>query len=173
MAFTIRPFSIADLAAVRWLHDRTPPAGQVAVEPQHWPSTMDDIPRNYLAFWVAEEMSPHSGALVGMVGLADAALPDEPPLHTLFDPTRRRMARLHAMRVAPERQRQGIGRALAEVSVSWAAEQGFESVILDTTAQQEAAVALYRAVGFQERTRSMFGVWPLVWLEYEIRRGGP
>ena len=65
----IRPYTPADLPAIRWLHDRTPPAGQVSVTPQRWPEMLDDIPAHFEAFWVATETQGGDEAIVGMAGL--------------------------------------------------------------------------------------------------------
>ena len=51
--------------------------------------------------------------------------------------------------VAPAARGGGVGRALASAAVSWAREQGFSRLVLDTIAgRMEAAVALYRSMGF-------------------------
>ena len=49
------------------------------------------------------------------------------------------------------------------VALDWSRAQGYEWVILDTTPQQEAAVAFYRAMGFEDVGRSMIDRWELVW----------
>ncbi len=77
-------------------------------------------------------------------------------------------ARLRHVAVAPERQRSGIGRLLVDAAVTWCAEQRYESVILETTPQQEAAVSLYLALGFAEIARSKVGSYDLVWFERRL-----
>jgi GNAT superfamily N-acetyltransferase len=53
------------------------------------------------------------------------------------------------MRIAPEWQRQGIGKRLLEDLVDFATAQGAERLILDTTVQQIGAQKLYENFGFR------------------------
>jgi RimJ/RimL family protein N-acetyltransferase len=55
---------------------------------------------------------------------------------------------INAMWVAPEARGRGVGRALCEACVAWAAEHGFPAVNLDAKIDNAAAIALYLAVGF-------------------------
>jgi ribosomal protein S18 acetylase RimI-like enzyme len=48
-------------------------------------------------------------------------------------------------------------------ALRWARENGYEQVILETTPQQKAAVALYEACGFALVAETMFGRWQLAW----------
>lgn len=78
------------------------------------------------------------------------------------------------MRIVPEWQRRGIGSRLVETVLSWAGEQGRKGrthVMLETTAEQAAAIALYRRLGFAEVTRSTVGEWELVWMGRAIPFG--
>ena len=43
-------------------------------------------------------------------------------------------------------------------------------MILDTTAEQDAAIGLYRAMGFDEKARSSFGKYVIVWFELDLRK---
>jgi hypothetical protein len=61
----VRPCQPSDLPQLRWLHQRTPPAGQISTGPQPWPEDLDDIPNNYAAFWVAVERTREGEAIVG------------------------------------------------------------------------------------------------------------
>lgn len=80
----------------------------------------------------------------------------------------RAVSRLHWVLVARERWRRGIGTRLVARATSWSRERGYESVILDTTAEQESAIAFYRAVGFQEIGRSTYRHWEIVWFEFVL-----
>lgn len=162
----IRTCDPSDQPQIRWLHQRTPPAGQVSTSPQPWPEDLDNIPDNYAAFWVAVERNSGVKAIVGMVGLERviAASVTGVPVPEFLDTTPP-TARLDWMRVAPERQRRGIGRMLTQTAIDWARDNGYRAIILETTPQQEAAVALYEAMGFTERVRSMTGRYELVWFE--------
>ncbi|HEY8746099.1 MAG TPA: GNAT family N-acetyltransferase [Chloroflexota bacterium] len=75
------------------------------------------------------------------------------------------IVQLKRMRVAPEWQRHGIGRRLLETAIAWAREHGSHAVILDTTEEQAAAIALYRSAGFLPVGRSTLGVYTLLWFE--------
>lgn len=164
MNITIRSYAHADQPKIRALHDRTPPAGQELFFPVPWFDDLDDIPGNFDAFWVATMPTGDGEDVVGMVG---AQAPDEEvPDHVLR--SRTGVTRLQHMRVAPEHQRTGIGRRLTETVVQWARSKGYRIVILETTPQQLAAVALYESVGFSEIGRSTIGRYELVWFERRL-----
>ena len=65
--------------------------------------------------------------------------------------------------VDPDRQRQGIGRALLEALEAELARRGARSLYLDVAEDNIAALALYRDTGFAEATRRR---------NYYIRQGG-
>jgi ribosomal protein S18 acetylase RimI-like enzyme len=162
-SYFIRPFRESDIEQMRWLHQRTPPAGKVALRPQSWRPELDDITANFDGFWVAVEPAGTEDAIVGMVGVEQVGTrEDMVPLPASLA-SDGRTTRLHAMRVAPERQRRGIGRMLAQTAIEWARDQGYESMILETTREQQAALALYESVGFKEIGRSRFREYELVW----------
>lgn len=58
-------------------------------------------------------------------------------------------AGLYAMWVAPEARRSGVAGALVGVVVEWAREQGFDSLRLEVTDENEPARRLYEAMGFR------------------------
>jgi len=159
----IRPFEPADQPQIRAPHDRTAPAGQKLTFPQRWFEELDDIPTKFLAFWVAVT----DDKVIGMVGVME---PDEEvPEHILRG--RSGVVRLQHMRVAPERQRTGMGRRLTQTVLDWAQAHNYQALVLETTPQQVAAVNLYEATGFTEVGRSMIGKYELVWLERSLAIG--
>lgn len=161
----IRPWGTGDEAGVRALHDRTPMSPDVPLEhPVPWFGDLDDIARNFRAFFVA-------GADDGIVGIVGITGPgdDVPPKLGAILPDANRVARLTRMRVAPEWQRQGIGRRLVNTVIDWARERGGTHVILETTPQQPRAIALYASCGFTETAMSTAGPWTLVWMVLDIR----
>jgi ribosomal protein S18 acetylase RimI-like enzyme len=167
----IRAYTPSDLAGIRWLHDRTPPAGQVSARPQRWPAGLDEIEANFAAFFVAIEPQGDEEVIVGMAGIqpVHGAEPDlmgvpVPEELIVNAPT----VRLEAVRVAPERQRRGIGRALTRIAIQWAEVHGFERMLLDTTSEQEAAIALYESEGFRRIGTSEFGRWQIVWMALDM-----
>lgn len=134
--------------------------------PPPWPSDLDDIPRRFLTFWVAE----NDGTIVGMAGLVAVGngVP-EPVLSGIA--SHEDAVRLTRMRSAPEWQRCGIGSRLVATVLSWSRERGRTHLVLETTAEQAAAIALYRRRGFAEVTRSTLGPWELVWMRRAVERG--
>ena len=162
MTFSVRPYSDGDQRAIRALHDQTPPASSPPTdEPQRWHEELDDIEQHYLAFWVATDEAEQ---IVGMTGLErlDWTVP-------AFVDRSARTARLMRMRVAPDWQRQGIGRLLLGAAIEWARDGAYDAIVLETTPQQVAAVRLYEHVGFAEIGRSMVGRYELVWFRRNIR----
>jgi RimJ/RimL family protein N-acetyltransferase len=57
------------------------------------------------------------------------------------------------MLVARDRRGRGVGTALMEAAIGWAREQGLHKLSLDVFAHNEAAIALYRKLGFVEEGR--------------------
>jgi GNAT superfamily N-acetyltransferase len=165
---SVRLFQPSDQPQIRWLHDRTPNTGEVAIEPQKWPEALDDIAGNFDAFWVAAEQTTKGEAIVGMLGLTRAGSPVESTPVPGFFGALERTGRIDYVRVAPERQPRGIGKLLTETAIAWAHEAGFARLILETTPQQGAAVALCEATGFRKRGRSRVGTYELVWFELEL-----
>lgn len=55
--------------------------------------------------------------------------------------------------VVPERRRQGVGRTLLAFVLDVAAREGVSSMTLEVRPSNEAALALYRSFGFQEKGR--------------------
>ena len=103
-----------------------------------------------------------------MLGLTHAGSPVEVTPVPDFLGTLEKTGRIDYVRVAPERQRRGVGRQLTETAIAWAHDAGFARLVLETTPQQKAAVALYEATGFRERGRSRSGPYELVWFELKL-----
>jgi ribosomal-protein-alanine N-acetyltransferase len=63
-------------------------------------------------------------------------------------------AELEGVAVAPEARRRGVGRALCNAAMAWAAERnGAAEMHLEVRASNAAALRLYGALGFVERGR--------------------
>jgi ribosomal protein S18 acetylase RimI-like enzyme len=164
-AVTIRPFESTDLERVRWLFARTPPWGGTYPRPQQLPDDLEDIPRNYPGgAFVALQQDMAGEAVVGFTAVALVS-PQETISFPPFLPRRERASRVHWVSVVPERWRLGIGRQLTQVAIDWSRERGAEAVEIETTVQQEAAVELYRSLGFRELGVHEVGPWRQVWLE--------
>ena len=63
-------------------------------------------------------------------------------------------AEVKRMRVHPDWQRQGRGRAMLDVLERRARELGFRTLVLDTTEQLVAARSLYASSGYVETRRT-------------------
>jgi GNAT superfamily N-acetyltransferase len=164
-AVVIRPYRPADQPQLRALHDRTPPDGSPpSTGTQAWFPDLDHIPENYLAFLVAVEEADEGERLIGMVGITTAG--SDVPASVLQG--RERVLRLERLRVAPERQRQGIGARLTEAAITWSRDHGYHALVVETTPQQTGAIGLYRHMGFGEAGRSMIGPFELVWFDLPL-----
>ncbi len=162
-AISIRPYEPADQPQIDWLYARTPPAGQIAVQAQIVPVDLQQIVSHYAHFLVATQMQRGTEAIVGMLGIEKVGVHGSVPLVPSAFDLPSRTGRLRHVAVAPERWHTGIGRHLVDTAIAWLGEHGYEAVILETTPQQEAAVALYLDTGFQEIGRSMVGIYELIW----------
>jgi ribosomal protein S18 acetylase RimI-like enzyme len=56
---------------------------------------------------------------------------------------------LESMRVAPERRREGVGEELVAAFVAWARKRGASELAVQAYAQNDGALAFYRAQGFR------------------------
>jgi GNAT superfamily N-acetyltransferase len=166
----IRPYEPADQPGLRWLYERTPPAGQVSLRRYEKLAIDIEAPLDYYEdVWVAVEPTPDGDAIVGgamLEHVGDRVLPGVPTAE--FIDTTRKLGRLHHVSVAPERQRRGIGRRLMEAATDWARSEGYEALVLETTSEQRGAIAFYEALGWTEIGRSAFRRWEMVWFELKL-----
>ena len=84
---------------------------------------------NQLSLWLVEE---RDGVVAGYVG--SQSVPPE--------------ADVMNVAVSPAYRRQGIGRALMEALITELSARGMESLTLEVRASNQAAIALYEALGF-------------------------
>jgi ribosomal protein S18 acetylase RimI-like enzyme len=61
--------------------------------------------------------------------------------------------------VDPDRQGQGLGRAIMAASEAWLRQQGVEKAQLLVRAGNEKVRAFYEALGYGEQPRVLFGKW--------------
>ncbi|MFC7136943.1 GNAT family N-acetyltransferase [Halobaculum litoreum] len=66
----------------------------------------------------------------------------------------RRLAEVKRLHVHPAFHRRGLGSRLLDAVVDRARANGFEALVLETTAGQTAALAFYASRGFEEATRT-------------------
>jgi ribosomal protein S18 acetylase RimI-like enzyme len=62
---------------------------------------------------------------------------------------------LQRLAVHPDHQRHGAGRSLVLATMRWAAEHGARRVVVNTKSNNDAALQLYRSVGFREQPDSL------------------
>jgi putative acetyltransferase len=87
-------------------------------------------------------LAEHDGKIAGCIALKKVAIPN---VSSACE-----MKRLY---VRPEFRKYGVGRALAEKLIEEARKIGYQRMVLDTVpSKMPAAVALYRSLGFVERT---------------------
>lgn len=77
-------------------------------------------------------------------------------------------AELHRMRVAPKHQRRGYGRRLLTRLEERATERGFDTLLATTARNQSAAVAFYRAEGYDPIGEGAEAGYRLVHFEKEL-----
>jgi GNAT superfamily N-acetyltransferase len=184
----IRPYLPVDLPQVRALNARVQPyrpedEGEVAAmharaeEAQRtgdrWSprfastDTLDEVEGSYAAFWVAAM----SAEIVGIIGVRIGVPPKEAAAARREGEWlgRTDIADLRRLRVAPEAQRVGIGARLTQTVIDWARQHQMRAVMLNTTAAQTPARALYENCGFVEVSRAFLGEYEFVWYELTLR----
>jgi ribosomal protein S18 acetylase RimI-like enzyme len=77
-------------------------------------------------------------------------------------------AGLYNIETSPSHRRAGHGRRIVHALVDWARDHGAARAYLQVTAANEAAIALYRSLGFTEAYRYWYRARPEV-IEYERR----
>ncbi|MFT4216208.1 MAG: GNAT family N-acetyltransferase [Micropruina sp.] len=85
----------------------------------------------------SEEARPSDGGLLGVATVQLVA----------------KTADLHRIVVAPEHRGRGIGRALVEAGIAWAAGRRGERMLLEVEHDNAPALALYRRLGFADLAR--------------------
>jgi RimJ/RimL family protein N-acetyltransferase len=131
----------------------------------------------HLAFWIA---STGTGPPVGCVGVrrvgdAGTAASDTAEQSGLaVTGTWARdgdVGEVRRLRVAPEWRRRGLGTALMQELIRWSVDtQRLRTLVLNTTAAQLPALALYARLGFHELGRSYLGSYELVWMGLTLVR---
>jgi ribosomal protein S18 acetylase RimI-like enzyme len=77
-------------------------------------------------------------------------------------------AEITRMRVQPDCQRRGFGRAILARLLARARELGFRQLFLDTTVGQVAAQELYRSSGFVEAGRRKYAGFDVIRFEKDL-----
>ena len=139
----LRRFQPDDLPEVKQLHVAALEAID-AYMPHRSQADLDDIEGVYLNNGGEFLVSPLNHEIVVMGG---------------FKRVSDNVVDLKRMRVTPSLQGQGIGRELLGILEGLAIETGYQTMTLDTSVKQAAALRLYKTSGYSEIRRETEG-WP-------------
>lgn len=151
---TLRRYRPADRDAVWRLHDRA--LRDAGTGPDDVPGVddLDRVEQAYLRDGEFLVVDVPDGEVVAMGGIrvdADGAT-----------------AEVRRMRVAPDRQRDGLGSLILHGLQRAARDRGVERIVLTTAARQTAATRFYPARGYQEMGRRRAGTYELVRFEKRL-----
>ena len=99
-------------------------------------------------FFVAKD---HGSAIGFVTGYERKGIPDE----VLQSWSSKRVGYVDLMAVDPNFRRKGVGMALMNMLLDQFQRNGIDTVHLDVPVEQEAAVGLYRKIGFKVRAYNM------------------
>ena len=171
----VGPYRPGDGAEVQAMHERARRArkagdrwiGKAAPIP-----LCEDAPTVCSAGWVA--IAPLDGGSDRVVGFVEVvgsgAVPEMSPDMPLGQEWGHRsdVAQLTRFCVLPELWRRGVGTRLTQTAIEWCRDNGFRTLVLNTTSPQIPALCLYRNLGFREAGRSFLDKYELVWHELEL-----
>jgi ribosomal protein S18 acetylase RimI-like enzyme len=144
---TIRRYQLVDQEAVWELHNLALRQAGAFAGNGPWDDDLRHVESAYLSNGGEFLVGALGGRVVAMGGL------------------RRRsaeVAEVKRMRVHPEVQRRGYGRAILLALEQRARQLGYVRLVLDTTTRQRAAIALYRGHGFVVTGRTTAGMATLL-----------
>lgn len=147
MTFQIRRYESADHDQVVRLHRVGLESVGAYVHGGPWDDDLQQIEKTYL--------DARGEFLVGVLDQQVAAMG---ALRRVDEHT----AELKRMRVSPSLQQRGLGRQMLHALEARAFELGYTVIVLDTTARQAAAIALYKVHGYLETGREELGPLPIV-----------
>lgn len=143
--FRIHPLQRSDAKAFALLRRQCTQAN-----PECFCSSLAEVQQYSLAFYQREiseaETLPHQ-TLLGC--FADKLLLGSIGVEQLHGQLRQHRGRLWGLMVAPEQRRQGIARLLCEHAIEQARQLGIEKLGLELTSEAQAAMQLYRSLGFR------------------------
>lgn len=150
----IRPYVSTDKADVLELHASSHEEVEVSTRREYF-DDLESIDEVYLqegTFLVAQV----NDRLVGMVGLLRLSSES---------------AEIKRMRVRPECQRQGIGKALLRELEESASQMGIRHLHLNTLVVQERAQLLYESSGYRSIRRGEVDGYPVIFYTKDLRAG--
>lgn len=102
--------------------------------------------------WAAGDIGPARLAVMDRAAKPKTALlgrHDDHPLATAFVSIHGKMAMLHALEVAPEARRKGIGRTMMQGAANWAARHDARDLAVLVVRDNKAAQTLYTGLGMR------------------------
>jgi ribosomal protein S18 acetylase RimI-like enzyme len=157
-SFKVRAFQQPDLPACAKLYLDGLLGGKLAENDTGL--DIDDIDSAYMGtegnhFWVAEVLP---GNIVGMIGVQHHE---------------QNVGQIRRLRVAPEFQRRGIGKALLETAIRFCRENQYLKVSLESFAERSAALELFRRLGFQLGETRHFAGKEMIYFYFDLYAGPP
>jgi GNAT superfamily N-acetyltransferase len=149
----IRRFRSTDKAEVRALHElalRRVGALVEGPDGEALDRDLDDVEATYIEPGGEFLVDEVDGRIIAMGGLRPAGAA---------------RAELKRMRVDPDSQRQGRGRAMLDALEQRARDLGFRTLLLDTKEQQVAARSLYTGSGYVQTGRGELYGQPVIFME--------
>jgi ribosomal protein S18 acetylase RimI-like enzyme len=173
-ARTRNPYREEDAGAVEAMHRLALLARETGCRWSALPPEARNVSdAEHRAFWVAVPLANEMPEIIGTVGLrmvGDNRSADADTVESSGLPSAEKWAQtadvgeVRRLRVLPEWRRRGVATALMSELISWSATAGLRGLVLNTTAAQLPALALYRSLGFREIGRSYLDVYELVWM---------
>ena len=146
----LRKFQPTDAEQVFALHEKALRATGAFTNRGPWDQDLANIEKIYVqpggCFYVVEE----NGAIIGMGALKR---------HENGE------AEIKRMRIAPRKQRSGLGQMIFDALLNAAADQDICRIFLDTTNQQVAAQKFYEKNGFKEYRREKLRTMTVIYYE--------
>jgi GNAT superfamily N-acetyltransferase len=154
----VRPLMPPDVVALPAAYDLRP-----------WPEELNDIPRSFVAFWVA---ASRRDGVVGFVGMQDAKLGKTLPYvpEVLTDGSSGVVGRICHLAVKNEQPFDDTGRLLVLAAIDWARGRDVGALVAATQADDALSPSLYESLGFSAVGDSMNDGEPFVWWRLEIQR---
>jgi ribosomal protein S18 acetylase RimI-like enzyme len=160
----------AELAGMRTRAQRAQQAGERWSPTTPPERTVEEAA--HLSFWVAAVVPDEVVGTVGLRKVGDANTIGSDTAENSSMPLVRswiesgNVGEVRRLRVAPEWRRCGFATALMQELVNSSIYSfGLRSLVLNTTAAQLPALALYLKLGFNELGRSYLGSYELVWMQ--------
>jgi ribosomal protein S18 acetylase RimI-like enzyme len=141
---TIRDAAAADHSVVQQLYESGALGGPTLARIADDASDIDNMAHYYLTgagprLWVAE--LPAIG-VVGMVAVS---------------PIEQDVAEMRRLRVFPEYQGKGVGRALVQHAIAYCRDNDFLKVVLDTFVERSGAIGMFEKFGFKLARTKLVG----------------